>query len=341
MKNILFYTRVLSLLLLLSALPASVALAAAEAPEELVQFTPHDRLFSVAFSGEFGQAVGEAGLILQSTDGGKSWRRETSPPTKASLFSVATIGRRSIAVGQQGLILVREGRKQWRQVAAITNERLLRVSMNDAGLAIATGAFGTLLKSTDYGETWTAIKPDWVSMYATETVSDFAAVRDEPTLYAVKVFRDGSIVIGGEYGQINRSTDGGETWVPVFNASADGATPPTFFGMNFNDEGTGFAVGQEGLVAMSNDYGQTWRQLDAGSSANLFDVEVTRNGQVVAIGMRSCLVSADAGNSWQPLRALDTSLNWYSGLAQSSSAPGNSIFAVGHSGRVVKLLAGN
>ncbi len=333
--------RIKPLALLLAAGVSTGALADAKGSEEIVQFTPHDRLFSVAFSGDFGEAVGEAGLLLQTTDGGKTWRHEISPPTQASLFSVAISGARSVAVGQQGLILVRDGRKQWRKIEAVTDQRLLRVSMNKAGVAVAVGAFGTLLKSSDYGETWSELKPDWATLYQSEETSDFAAVRDEPTLYVVKVFDDGSIVIGGEYGQLNRSTDGGNTWTSVFRAAAAkaGSTPPTVFGMNFRADGTGYATGQEGLIIMTPDQGQSWKQLVSGSQASLFDIDSTGDGHVFAIGMRSCLFSTDAGKTWQRLKALDVGLNWYSGLGHSDSADGNSVIAVGHSGRVLRLAA--
>jgi photosystem II stability/assembly factor-like uncharacterized protein len=306
----------------------------------LVQYTPHDRLYSVAFSGDFGEAVGEGGLVLQSADGGKTWVHEVTPPTRLAMFSVAISGARSIAVGQQGLILVRDGRKPWRKIEPVTDQRLLRVSLNPSGLAVAVGAFGTLLKSTDNGENWTQLKPDWTTLYKTEDTSDFVAVRDEPTLYVVKVFDDGSILIGGEYGQLNRSTDGGATWTPVFKTqAAKGSNPPTLFGMHLREDGIGYASGQEGLVVMTNDSGKSWTQLDSNSQASLFDVESTSDGHVFAVGMRTGLVSADAGKTWQPLKALDLNLNWYSGLGRGASTAGGSVIAVGHSGRVLQLAA--
>jgi photosystem II stability/assembly factor-like uncharacterized protein len=333
------YVKLLALLLLASA--SNYVLAGPNTSEAIVQFTPHDRLFSVAFNGDFGEAVGESGLVLQSTDGGKTWRHEVSPPTRSSLFSVAISGSRSIAVGQQGLILIRDGRKKWRKIEPVTDQRLLRVSINKNGLAVAVGAFGTLLRSIDYGETWAELKPDWATLYENENTSEFAAIRDEPTLYAVKVFDDGSIVISGEYGQINRSTDGGITWTPVFRATAaeEGSTPPTLFGMNFRADGIGYAAGQEGMIVASDDSGKSWRQMDSGSKASLFDIASTQGGHVFAVGMRTCLVSADAGRTWQPLNALDVGLNWYSGLGHAAGLAGDSIIAVGHSGRVLKLVA--
>jgi len=305
----------------------------------LSQLTPHDRLYSVAFSEDFGEAVGDAGLVLETTDGGKTWVRDNNPPTTLSLISVAIAGPRSIAVGQQGLVLIRDERKPWRKIEPVTDRRLLRVSLNKNGLAVATGAFGTLLKSTDGGETWADLKPDWAALYETGVTGEFEAIRDEPTIYVANVFDDGAIVIGGEFGQLNRSTDGGVTWAPVFQvpAAVKGSIPPTIFGMHFGDDGVGYATGQTGLIVTSSDSGKTWTQLDTQSEASLFDVESTPDGHVVAVGMRSGLVSADAGKTWQPLKALDLSLNWYCGLSRGASMPGGSVIAVGHSGRVLEL----
>lgn len=323
----------------MAAAGGSATAADAGKSRALSQLTPHDRLYSVAFSGDFGAAVGDAGLVLETTDGGKTWVRDNNPPTNLSLLSIAITGSRSIAVGQQGLIMVRDDRKPWRKIQPVNDRRLLRVSLNKNGLAVAVGAFGTLLKSTDSGETWTDLKPDWADLYKTGVTGEFEAVRDEPTIYVAKVFDDGSMIIGGEFGQLNRSIDGGTTWEPAFQvqAAVAGSIPPTIFGMHFREDGVGYAAGQTGLVVGSSDSGKTWAQLDTHTEASLFDVESTRDGHVVAVGMRSGLVSADAGKTWKPLKALDVSLNWYSGLGRGAGLPSGSLIAVGHSGRVLEL----
>lgn len=340
MKPLSFLKFVLPISLSLAVVTLSPVFAQSGGSQAIVQYTPHDRLYSVAFNGDFGLAVGESGLVLQTTDGGKTWAHEVSSPTKLAMFSVAINGSRSIAVGQQGLILVRDGRNAWRKVESITDQRLLRVSLNKSGVAVAVGAFGTLLKSTDNGQTWAQLKPDWAKLYKTADTSDFLAARDEPTLYIAKVLDDGSMFIGGEYGQLNRSTDGGVTWTPVYQASAiQGATPPSLFGMDLKADGTGYAAGHDGLIVSTADSGKTWTKVDSNSHASYFDIASTSDGHVFAVGMRSGIVSADGGKSWQQLKDLDINLNWYSGLAHSENSSGNSIFAVGHSGRVLQLIA--
>lgn len=215
--------------------------------------------------------------------------------------------------------------------------------MNKAGVAVAVGAFGTMIQSTDAGKNWKSIAPDWAALYQSASSSgSFAAVRDEPTNYVVKVFDDGAILIGGEYGQINRSTDGGATWSAAYQAAsaANGTTPPTIFGMNFRADGVGYAAGQDGLVITSSDHGQSWTRLSLGTDATFFDIDSTRDGQVIAIGMRTGQMSTDGGRNWRVINALDLNLNWYSALSHGASTRADSLIAVGHSGRIVSLVAG-
>ncbi|QHS11114.1 YCF48-related protein [Sinimarinibacterium sp. NLF-5-8] len=301
----------------------------------LIAATPHDRLFSVVFHGTQGLAVGEDGLLMSSADGGKSWTRGKAP-TDLALLDVATNGTRTIAVGQQGLILVRDGQGDWNKVDSSSTARLLQVDVNAAGLAIAVGAFGTLLKSEDGGNSWASITPDWATLYAGD--GDSVTVRDEPTNYVVDVADDGVILIGGEYGQLLRSTDGGQQWTVVHRLpSVDGQPQPTIFSLSIRSDGEGYAVGQAGLVMRTTDGGLSWTDLPAPTGGSLFAVESFDDGQVIAVGMRVGLRSKDHGATWQPITDLDLNLNWYTGLALAPALAAGQVIAVGHSGRVVRI----
>lgn len=332
------------LLLLIVAVAGFQARAADGGSRVLAQATPHDRLYAVAFDGNYGIAVGHAGRMMESSDGGASWNLAAEQaPTKLAMHGIAIAGNHAVAVGQMGLVLIREGRGAWKKVDSGTDQRLLRVSLNKSGLALAVGAFGTLLKSADAGASWTSIAPAWAELYQSASSQDaFAAVRDEPTNYVVRVFDDGTMLVGGEYGQINRSTDGGETWSAAYQevTTVARSTPPTIFGMTIGDDGAGYAVGQDGLILATRDRGQTWQRLPSGTDASLFDVASTRSGQVVAVGMRTGRVSGDGGQTWKSLGALDLGLNWYSAVVGTSGGNADSVIAVGHSGRIISLIAG-
>ena len=298
--------------------------------------TPHDRLFSVIFDADKGVAVGEAGLIMRSDDAGKTWKRDAAP-TELAIIDIASNGARSVAVGQMGLILVNNGDGKWKKVESGTDRRLLQVDINKNGLAFIVGAFGTLLKSTDGGESWESVAPNWASLYDSGE-GDTAVLRDEPTNYIVDVQEDGTTLIGGEYGQIMRSPDGGICWEIAYrHPSNSGESAPTFFGLNIRDDGVGYAVGQSGLVARTADRGLSWTNVPTPLDGNLFGVDSFADGQVVAIGQRVALRSTDNGATWNPIKALDFSINWYTGLGHAASAPAGEVIAVGHSGRILRM----
>lgn len=320
---------------------ATLANAPAAAPADtrnvvLDQSTPHDRLFSLVFDGDRGLAVGEAGLIKSTADGGKTWKVQKAP-TDLAIIDVATNGTRSVAVGQMGLILVREGEGEWKKVESGTDRRLLAVDINKSGLAFATGAFGTLLKSTDGGNSWKSIAPNWSMLYDSGS-GDTMVIRDEPTNYVLDVLDDGSVILGGEYGQLMRSPDGGGCWEIAYrHPSVEGQNAPTFFGIELRGDGTGYAVGQSGMVARTQNNGASWTNVPSGTEGNLFAVTSTPDGNVTAVGQRVGLHSRDGGATWNALRVLDLTLNWYASVSHAASAPGGEVIAVGHGGRVIKL----
>tara|TARA_R110000782_G_scaffold34623_1_gene82693 strand:- start:2558 stop:3532 length:975 start_codon:yes stop_codon:yes gene_type:complete len=298
------------------------------------QATPTDRLFSVDFNKGVGVAVGEAGLIMRTSDGGETWRQEVSPTT-LGLISVAHSGGREIAVGQMGVVLVRDGTSTWEISDSGSDMRLLKVDFNSHGLAVATGAFGTLLRSKDGGKTWESIAPHWATLYDSGA-GDTAVIRDEPTNYVVKVLEDNRIIVGGEYGQLNVSKDGGETWSVLYrHPEVDGDTAATFFDLKMSGD-TGYAVGQAGLVIRTDDGGASWKSVSVNTKGSFFAVTYTNN-KVFVVGQRVGMKSNNGGESWEVFEPLDLSLNWYSGLGQPASTNGR-VVAVGHSARILSIL---
>jgi photosystem II stability/assembly factor-like uncharacterized protein len=121
--------------------PAQDAAEGDSAIEILHQGIPHDALYALEMSGEWGMAVGAFGLMMETNDGGTTWNLVPAI-TEQSLFGIARAGNKSILVGQQGVVFTREGDGEWNEVESGITERLLNVAMNESGIAVAVGAFG-------------------------------------------------------------------------------------------------------------------------------------------------------------------------------------------------------
>jgi photosystem II stability/assembly factor-like uncharacterized protein len=231
--------------------------AAAVTP--LVTGTAHQALFSIATHGQVGIAVGAAGAIVESGDGGKSWKAVTPAPTPLSLLGVAVSQGHAIAVGQVGTILVMDSSGKWSKASAGTDNRLFAVSVNSAGEAVVVGGFGTVLHSADGGKTWTAIAPDW---------NGYAENGEQPHLYDVNIDDRGVITLCGEFGLILRSADAGKTWKTLHKGDA------SLFAMELKPGGNSYAVGQNGAMLRSTDGGNSWSDVSSGTGAILLGVHL-------------------------------------------------------------------
>lgn len=284
------------------------------------QGIPHDALYDVCFKQDQGTAVGIAGAVLESDDGGLSWAaNDIAEPV--TLLGLECQGQNPIIVGQGGAILVKQG-DAWQRVESGTTERLLSVSANSQGLAVIVGGFGALLKSEDGGQSWAPIVVDWEAV-----LNDFL----EPHLYDVHVSEAGMITIVGEFELIIRSADGGETWETQNKADS------SLFSQFWLDDSTGFAAGQNGQVLRTSDGGTTWERLSTGTDQNLLDVWADGDGSVVISGIRTLLKSGDSGSSFVSVEEGDVPVQWYQAVAASADGSERNVVMVGHSGRVVQV----
>jgi photosystem II stability/assembly factor-like uncharacterized protein len=303
----------------LSLLSAAAPMVGAAAAETVRTGTAHDALFAVDMSGALGVAVGAGGEIIESADGGKSWKSVGSGDNQLSLLGVH-LGKEGtgLAVGQMGVLFHRDAAGKWSKVDSGSKERLFAVDLNAANQAVVTGAFGTVLYSTDGGNGFSRLTIDW---------SAFAADGAEPHLYAADITDEGQITVAGEFGLILRSNDAGATWRKLNQGDA------SIFALEINAVGKpSYAVGQIGTLLRSDDGGEVWSVQNSGSTANLLAVKSL--GQTVLVaGFRESVVSNDGGTTWSGMSQAPFGGSWYGGL----TADGNSVFAVGQSGTVVRL----
>ena len=303
-------------LLLANILAAAAAAVGAEPIFEVRhQGIAHDALYDICFDQRVGFAGGVAGALLRSEDGGRTWSQQ-SPLGPEAVLGLHCTSSNALAVGQGGLIL-KKGGEAWRRIESGTEARLLSVSSNEQGLAVAVGGFGAVLRSRDGGDSWEPLTFDWEAL-----LNDFL----EPHIYDVQVSGDGIITIVGEFGLVLHSTDGGDSWNMTHQGEA------SLFALEL-DGNVGYAVGQNGTVLRTEDGAQTWRELSSGTEANLLDVLTDGDGVVHVTGIRTLLQSADGGNSWVSRQPGDVDSRWYQSLGMSEAGA----FMVGHSGRIVQI----
>lgn len=318
-------------LIVAAVAPAMAAEEAAESQLATVRSgIPHDAIYAMDISGKEGLAVGAAGVLLETKDGGATWTNGVSG-TEFGLFGIAINGEHRLIVGQRGTVLVGGADGKWTPAQTGTEARLLNVDVNSAGLAIAVGEFGTIMRSKDGGKTWEKRPVDW------------AAFRDdgyEPHIYAVDVQDSGRIIIGAEFAYVIISDDGGET----FSLANKGEK--SIFAMHMLPDGTGYAAGQEGLVMKTTDNGSTWAPLKSGSDANLFGIWASGHGEIVIAGMRALLRSSDDGATFTSSKDLDVIRNWYVPVAMGQAefkGDGGAmvqevVYIAGYQGTIARVL---
>ena len=307
-------------------------LSLAADPSVVLRGIPHQALFDASFDGSHGYAVGAGGQIVESLDGGKTWKPDATP-NGLSLLGVAVSGDRAIAVGQMGLILVKQGKGAWTPVKVETQERLLDVALNRAGFAVIVGSFGTVLRSTDGGQSWSQASPDWPAMFEAES----ATLGDSfhPHLYGVSVSETSEVTIAGELSVIMTSKGANEPWrITHRGLSEGGAMAPSIFNLDVREDGVGFAVGQSGLILKTRDGGRSWARIDSGTEAILLSVVSGNDRHTVISGMREMLASSDDEN-FKRVSGGDLATAWYSALVKPEGSP--SLLAVGQSGTILSL----
>ena len=311
-------------LLVCGSVHAAAAMAGESGDIKLIfHATAHDALYDIAFEGRNGIAVGAFGIVLTSEDGGSTWLRQWTAPDAIALLGVAMRAGKCVIVGQMGSVFAADGCRQWKPAAAVTKARLVSVSVNGRGEAYAVGAFGTILKSADWGNTWKPVPMDW---------SHVTADGAEPHLYGVHLGDDGVVTLVGEFELILRSLDGGVRWTELHKGER------SLFALCLGNDGKGYAVGQAGAVLGTSDGGATWRSLDTGSTAILTGVAAAPNGGIVATGINTILYSANGGRSWDSMRSKLVRNAWHEAAAISGDASGKRrILTVGAGGRILEV----
>jgi photosystem II stability/assembly factor-like uncharacterized protein len=242
-----------------------------------------------------GWAVGGNGAMLETIDGGATWkvRRRPSEDTLRDLYFADEqtgwlVCERSIYLLKTNdeprtyLMNTTDGGSTWKRVNVIGKEadaRLMRALFTRDGHAWAFGEGGTLYSTQDGGTSW--------------------ARQRVPTRHLLLggyfIDADRGWLVGAG-ATILQTWDGGQTW----QADTINAAGVRFNAVSFVETRIGWAVGTGGRVFATLDGGRTWREQVSGVRADLLDVKFLDASEGWAVGAQGTIIhTTDSGLHWQ------------------------------------------
>jgi photosystem II stability/assembly factor-like uncharacterized protein len=204
-------------------------------------------LAGVSFADEReGWAVGHAGVVMHTQDGGDNWVLQRSAPAEdRPLFAVRFLDREhGVAVGLWSLVLVTsDGGQHWQAQDLPTPPDAKRADLNLFGLFAGPGGTlyaaaekGYVLQSPDGGQHWS-----------------YLATGYRGSFWSGVALQDGVLLVGGLRGALYRSADAGRSWTRIETGSKASITGVVRLG-----ERGGLATGQDGSLLLSEDNGATF-----------------------------------------------------------------------------------
>ena len=206
-----------------------------------------------------GWAVGHAGVVLSTVDGGETWAKQLDGRQAAELELTAARAEGG-AGGASAQARLREAE---RLVADGADKPFLDIYFMDANRGLLIGAYGLIFETVDGGKSWQSLKGHI----------------DNPKgkhLYSICVAPSG-IYLAGEQGALYRSTDSGKSFSEV-------KTPyvGTYFGVIASAEAL-VVYGLRGHAYRSDDAGVTWERIDLGISTMLPAATRLGDGSLVLV----------------------------------------------------------
>jgi len=220
-------------------------------------------------------AVGNQGVVITTSDGGKSWRSIDAPRSKVA-------------------------------------NKLMRVVAVEGGTAWAVGEVGALLQSKDYGATWVRAMPEkdaaWNGIFVGRqklwlagefghlAVSDDGGARWTDVTTPVKTslmaiaFKDDTqgVAVGLE-GVVLVTQDRGATWLAQPSGTREHLFDVTWDGSSW------VAVGDKGVLVSGDASGRSWQASRAGANDRAWHTKILADaGRYIVAGATLAIVPRNA-----------------------------------------------
>lgn len=231
---------------------------------------------------------------------------------------------------------------QWAAQTSGTTKDLYGCYFFDAQTGWIVGAGGTILKTTNGGNTWSSVSTTitsalyavffydasngWICGYAGKILrtSDGGATWSPQSLGIISsgILKDvfftsaSTGYIAGTYG-VYKTTDGGSTWTLSHTSNSSQINA-----VRFKDAANGWSVGLNGKIRVTSDGGASWTQVNTSSSDDYYDMCFAGNKTFVVGFKAEVLSSTNNGSSFSSLstvsdihaiRFLDNNTGWFCG----------------------------
>lgn len=208
---------------------------------------------------------------------------------RASFFALANSGSALLAAGERGLIARSEDAGlNWTVGRLSTSRNLTTVVGDNQGTAVAAGHGGALFRSTDQGLNWAAVSEAEIERVNPDR---------EPILCGL-IDHQGAISLGGAFGLLIESGDGGMTWHRSEPMAAD--FDRHVYGVFASADGKDrWLVGESGTLAWRA-RGKTWNLLESPYPGSFFGGLITPGDATLVFGMRGAIYRRAQGeNLWR------------------------------------------
>ncbi len=263
--------------------------------------------------------VATDGVILETRDGGISWRRPWIPTISGNLYDIEFVTEDTLFTcgSNGGLWRSIDGGNSWSDQNPPTTEWLYQLHFINSQLGFATGFNGTILRTGNGGNTWTVVTSGTTNrLYGIEFVNDtlgFIAgwsntilkTTDAGLTWAtltqtsVFAFQATSFIndqmgwVCGSNGSVMKTTNGGTTWTTQISGGANG-----LYYIHFSSAQNGFAVGALGTYYSTTNGGSTWSTSTTLGSEDLYCGDFVSPSTLFVMGKHRMYKSVNSGNFW-------------------------------------------
>ena len=247
-----------------------------------------------------GSPFDQTGYIGHTRDGGKTWE-QVETPIETTLTDIYFLDKKNgWAVGQQGMIVgTTNGGKRWDVQTSKVGNWLKGVHFVSPKIGYAVGMSETVVQTNNSGKQWNVLHGGEIaSAVGDEETIVFNTVQfiDESTGWVAGVRI--SPETGGQDGLVQKTTDGGQTWM-------DQPTniPDILEDIFFIDANNGWVVGENGIILHTTNGGDSWGIQTSGTEEKLLSVSFADSavGWIVGgdYGVGIILHTTNGGETWE------------------------------------------